>query len=63
MDDIDMYGLCFSDEGEVECPHCDELLALEVSDPEGTYQCRCGECNGAFTVDLAEDTIECIWED
>ncbi|TWU10524.1 hypothetical protein [Allorhodopirellula heiligendammensis] len=64
LDPISMYELCFpgavTGETEVTCPHCEELLTLNVDDPMGTYECRCCECNGAFTVDLSKQSVHWI---
>lgn len=65
MDEIDpitMYELCFpgavTGSTEITCPHCDELLTMDVGDPMGTYELSCCQCGGEFTVDLMEGTIE-----
>ncbi len=64
MDEIDpvmMYELCFpgavTGETEVTCPHCNELLTMQVDDPMGIYDLQCYECNGAFTIDLGEQSV------
>jgi len=61
LDPITMYELCFSGavtgSTEVACPHCKELLTMNVDDPMGTYALRCCQCDGEFTVDLAAGEV------
>ncbi|MCO8122595.1 hypothetical protein NHH03_12685 [Stieleria sp. TO1_6] len=61
LDPITMYELCFpgavTGATEVTCPHCDELLTMQVDDPMGEYSLVCCECGGQFDVDLADRTV------
>ena len=61
FDDLINYELCFpgavTGSTEVECPHCDELLTVPVSDPMGQDTFQCCECGGNFDVDWGEETV------
>ena len=54
FDDLINYELCFpgavTGSTEVECPHCDELLTVQVDDPMGEESYQCCE----FDVDWSE---------
>ena len=55
FDDFLMYEICFpgamTGETEVNCPYCNELLTVPVSDPMGDEAYQCCECDGSFEVD------------
>lgn len=62
LDPISMFELCFpgavTGKAEVNCPHCDALLTMEVDDPMGTYSLECVLCGGEFDFDMANRTVE-----
>ncbi|TWT84537.1 hypothetical protein CA13_60170 [Planctomycetes bacterium CA13] len=64
LDPITMYELCFPGalfgETEVTCPHCDELLTVDVVDPMGQDSFQCCECGGNFDVDWGEGTVSWV---
>ena len=61
FDDLINYELCFpgavTGSTEVECPHCGELLTVNVDDPMGEQSYQCCECAGGFDVDWGEETM------
>ena len=64
FDDIINYELCFpgavTGSTEVECPHCGELLTVNVDDPMGEQSYQCCECGGGFDVDWGEETMSFV---
>ena len=55
------FEACFpgslSGSREVNCPHCNVLLTVTVNDAFGEEAYQCGECNGKFVANWAEETV------
>ena len=64
FDDLINYALCFpgavTGSTEVECPHCGELLTVNVDDPMGEQSYQCCECAGGFDVDWGEGMVRFV---
>lgn len=61
FEEIIAYELCFpgavTGSAEVECPHCETLLAASVDDPMGQESSECSTCSGIFVVDWCRNQV------